>query len=162
MINFDRIVENIFVGTCPYTAIDAKRLKSAGVTAVLNMQTDQDFKANKIDWLSLEQAYLQLDIIAYRFPIVDFDDEDLSKNLLPATKILENLMINNHCAYVHCNAGMQRSPSVVIGYLAWRKKFGLEAALELVTTARKCDPPVWVLESIETLNTGFSDSIPTA
>ena len=151
MIYFDRIVENIFVGTCPASTIDVSRIKQAGVTAVLNLQTDTDFAAARIDWPVLEEAYHRLGIAAYRFPIADFDDDDMASRLADAASMLKSILENQHRVYVHCTAGRQRSPSVVIGYLAWHQDYDLAGALQLVMAERNCDPPVHVIEAVDTL-----------
>ena len=49
MINFDPIDGGIFVGTCPTSLIDIQRLKQAGFTSVLNLQTDVDFQKLRIN-----------------------------------------------------------------------------------------------------------------
>jgi protein-tyrosine phosphatase len=151
MIIFDRIIDRIFVGTCPTNLIDVQRLKQAGITAVLNLQSDIDFEKIRIDWPAMEQHYQNAEIVVYRVKIVDFDDDNLTENLPGATQILANMIDNDHSVYVHCTAGMQRSPSVVIGYLAWSRRFGLNEAVKLVMTARNCDPPLSVLENVDAL-----------
>ncbi len=151
MIIFDRILDKIFIGTCPTNLLDIRRLKQAGVTAVLNLQSDLDFEIINIDWPALEQHYQQSGIVVYRINIIDFDDDSLAENLPGATQTLDTILGNDHCVYVHCTAGMQRSPSVVIGYLAWNRGFGLKDAVKLVLAKRNCDPPLAVLQSVDTL-----------
>jgi hypothetical protein len=44
-MNLSRIEPNLFVGSCPHDADDVKLLRSKhGVTAVLNVQTDEDME----------------------------------------------------------------------------------------------------------------------
>jgi protein-tyrosine phosphatase len=156
MITFDKIIDDIFVGTCPASKIDVQRLKQSGFTAVLNLQSDDDFNKLDINWANLEQLYHDCDIAAYRIPIVDFDDDDLVSKLPTATHTLKNLVDAGHRIYVHCTAGKQRSPSTVIGYLAWHRNYGLERALELVLATRNCAPPLNVLNKVDALNNRFS------
>ena len=151
MINFDKIIDDIFVGTCPISIIDVQRLKQAGMSAILNLQTDRDFSVTGINWPMLEQYYHQNQISSYRYPIIDFDDIDMT-NLLPgAVDLLQEMVAKHSRIYVHCTAGKQRSPSAVIGYLAWCKGHGLQSALDIVMAARNCGPPVHVLENIDML-----------
>ncbi|MGH9496760.1 MAG: dual specificity protein phosphatase family protein, partial [Candidatus Sulfotelmatobacter sp.] len=42
--------------------------------------------------------------------------------------------------YVHCTAGISRSPTVVAAYLHWRLKWPLERALAALKEARECTP----------------------
>ena len=136
MINFNRIEENIFVGTCPGNLIDVQRLKQAGITAVMNLQTKSDYVDLGIDWPRLESHYHQSNIAIYALPIIDHDDDDLTAKLPTAAATLADIVARGHRVYVHCTAGMQRSPSVVIGYLAWHRKLSLEDLREFSIEAR--------------------------
>ena len=154
MINFDKIIENIFVGTCPASPVDITRLQQAGITAVLNLQTDMDFGRLGIDWLQLETAYETADIAPYRVPIVDFDRDDLVELLPAAAQTLNNMLDNDHRVYVHCTAGIERSPAVVIAYMAWHKRWGMERSIELVKAARNCSPYEDALQQADILRQG--------
>ena len=149
MINFDLIQDEIFVGTCPTSLIDIQRLKQAGFSAVLNLQTDHDFSKLGIRWNQMEEGYMTMGIGVSRVPIVDFDDADLTTNLPTATATLASIADNGSRIYVHCTAGQQRAPSTVIGYLAWHRNLGLGKALDIVTNARNCAPPLHVLEAVD-------------
>ncbi len=45
-----------------------------------------------------------------------------------------------HTVYVHCSAGMNRSPSTVVAYLHWTQGMTLDEALDVVMQRRFCDP----------------------
>ena len=152
MITFDRIVDEIFVGTCPGSALDADRLGKGGITAVLNLQTDADMATRQIIWPELEQTYLALGISAYRFPIVDFDDDDMSRRLRGAADTLSRILDTHKRVYVHCTAGQQRAPSTVIGYLAWHRGYDLEEAISTVMESRHCAPPLDVIRAVGSEN----------
>ena len=149
MIAFDRIVDGIFVGTCPENRLDAERLSQNRITAVFNLQSDADLVARQIHWADLEQAYLELGISPYRAPIIDFDDADMAALLPNAVRTLAGVIRNHSRVYVHCTAGQQRSPSAVIGYLAWHCGHDLEEAITLVMSARKCAPPLHVIRALD-------------
>jgi hypothetical protein len=151
VINFDLITDGIFVGTCPASTVDVQRLKQAGITAILNMQTDRDFNVNGINWPMLEKNYHQSGISSYRYPIIDFDDDDMLSLIGGAAKLLDEITKNHPRIYVHCTAGQQRSPSAVITWLAWQKNHALENAINIVMKARKCDPPLHVLRKADDL-----------
>jgi len=151
MINFDRITDDIFVGSCPTNTIDVERLKNAGISAVLNLQTHGDFITHKIHWPTLAQSYRQHDISVRRVPIIDFDQEDLAKRLPQATHSLKRLIDNNHIVYVHCTAGVERSPATVVGYLARHKRLGLNRALSIVKSAHRCNPCDDALQKADTI-----------
>ena len=151
MINFDLITDGIFVGTCPTSTVDVQRLKQAGITALLNMQTDRDFKINGVNWLYLEKNYHETGIASYRYPIIDFNDEEMLSLISGAAKLLNKIIQSHSQIYVHCTAGQQRAPSAVIAWLAWQKGHSLEDAIEIVMNARKCNPPLHVLRKADSL-----------
>ncbi len=155
MINFHQITDKIFIGTYPTDRIDIQHLQQAGLTAVLNLQSDTDLERPGMDWPGLKQHYRNAGLCVCRLPITDFDHEDLIQKLPAAAQTLAGLVDAGHRVYVHCTAGKQRSPGVVIGYLAWHDKFALEEALERVLTAHHCDPPASVLKTADAHVQGF-------
>ena len=112
----------------------------AGISAVLNLQTDSEFHLLGIDWPRLEQAYDAAGIAVWRQPITDFDRDDLVIRLPAAVRSLADMLDSGHRVYVHCTAGMERSPAVVIAYLAWHRGPDLASALAEVKAARRCKP----------------------
>ena len=61
----------LLIGSCPITAGDVGQLKAEGITAVLNLQTDEDLKPREIDWPAMTDAYraTALRSAAFRSPI---------------------------------------------------------------------------------------------
>ena len=58
MINFDVIFNNLLLGSCPRSPVDLNRLSmSAKTTAVLNLQTDDDYAKWGVDWPALADHY---------------------------------------------------------------------------------------------------------
>lgn len=149
MINFDPVAERLFVGTCPRSELDLRRLAGAGVTGVLNLQTDADFRRWGVDWEALQRGALALDIMLYRLPIIDFDPDDLRRRLPLAVETLGRLLGLGHRVYLHCTAGRERSPAVAVGHLAWNEGRGLERALEHVRACRRCNPNEEILRELD-------------
>lgn len=140
-INFNRILPNLYVGTVPKTFDDVERLmREIGVTAVVNLQTDDDFQWYQIDWPKIEAYYIKLRIEAIRKPIRDFELENLRDKLPEATSLVDELARGGHTVYLHCTAGVNRSPTVAIGYLYRYLGYDLETAIRVVKTSRICDP----------------------
>jgi len=63
-------------------------MAKAGVTGVLNVQTEIDFKHRGINWARMLEYYSQAGITAVHFPIHDFNEEDLKTKLKEAADIL--------------------------------------------------------------------------
>lgn len=117
MINFARLEDNIFIGNAPANSVDVARLKNMRITAVLSLQSDEDFRTHKISPDKLNHAYAYNDIQLHRFPILDFDEVDLGNRLAAPVTALNGLLESGHRVYVHCNAGVCRAPATVLGYL---------------------------------------------
>lgn len=136
MINFGRIEADIFLGSAPQSSVDVSRLKQMKITSVLSLQSDDDFLTHRINWTKLQSAYQYNDISVQRFPIIDFDESDLAKNLAAPIKALDSLLAVGHTVYVHCNAGVCRAPATVLGYLCHRRGMSIEQGLEYIRRNR--------------------------
>ena len=136
MINFGRIEGDIFLGSAPQSSVDVARLKQMKVTAVLSLQSDQDFRTHRIDWHKLQKSYDHEGIAVNRFPIVDFDEQDLSKKLTAPVRRLHELLTLSHRVYVQCNAGVCRAPATVLGYLCHYRGMSLEQGLTYIRENR--------------------------
>lgn len=141
MINLSLIKPQLYIGTYPQNPVDLDRLKSGPkITAVLNLQTDDDIRELGIDWPRIEKGYLDRDIFCRRWPITDFSPQDLAQKLEGAATQLHQLIDAGHCVYVHCTAGVGRAPAAVIGYLTWHQGMELDEAYRFVRDQRACDP----------------------
>ncbi len=139
----DVIRSNLLVGSCPRSRGDVDQLKSDfGVTAVLNLQTDADLQYTGIDWQDLASYYEVQGIAVRRVPVVDFDPGSLRDNLPRCVAQLDELLRAGRTVYVHCNAGINRSPSATIAYLHWVERQELGEAVWMVTSLHACDPYV--------------------
>jgi hypothetical protein len=140
-MNVDRILPRILVGSCPISTEHIDELKrSYGVTAVLNLQTEEDFAYWGINWDAMAAYYRDSQVEIRRVPVRDFDPDALRANLHPCVAALDQLLRAGHTVYVHCSAGVNRSPSTVIAYLHWVEQCEWHGAVNQVTSRRKCDP----------------------
>jgi protein-tyrosine phosphatase len=144
-MEINQILDNLHVGSCPETFEDVKTLVGRGITAVVNLQSDRDFHNHRIDWPALEAAYLAHQVDARRVPITDFDDNHLRERLPVAVRIVSELADAKHVVLVHCNVGINRSPSTVICYLHWILGWTLEEAEAHVRKSRYCSPVMEVV-----------------
>jgi hypothetical protein len=141
LINVTQIKPNIYVGSYPQNAADVDRLVTGpNITAVLNLQTNDDLRALGIRWSDFLGAYKERSILCMRYPIVDFSPNGLENRLEGAVDMLDQLLGNDHRVYVHCTAGVCRAPAVVIGHLAWNLGMGPKAAIKFVKHLRPCSP----------------------
>jgi atypical dual specificity phosphatase len=147
-IHFNRILPNLYVGTVPKTFDDVDRLiREAEVSAVINLQTDDDFEWYQVDWPKIQLYYQKKNIEAVRKPVQDFQLEDLRDKLPECAKTVEEFARQGHIIYLHCTAGINRSPTVAIGYLYSCLGYDMETAIRTVKNSRLCDPYLEALYS---------------
>jgi protein-tyrosine phosphatase len=145
-MDVSQIFPNLFVGSFPGSVRDIERLaRNFRVTAVLSLQSDDDLAYLGLDWQRMAAWYGQSGIAVRRVPIWDFDRRDLRKQLPLCVAALDELLRAGHTVYVHCNMGINRSPSAVIAYLCWIQGRDLEQAVDHVMRCRPCDPYVEVI-----------------
>jgi protein-tyrosine phosphatase len=132
----------LLIGSCPLNETDIEQLKAAGISAVLSLQTDEDLVQRDIDWPAMEAAYRRQGMEVCRFPIEDFSPRDMRQKLRPSVRLLAGLVRAGHVVYLHCNAGINRSPTVAVAYLHWVEAWDLDAAQSHVVNCRPCDPYV--------------------
>lgn len=141
MVDYDAILDELIVGTYPQDGDDVDELrKQCGITAVLNLQTDNDMQAWGLDWAGVSLHYEQCDMELARVPIRDFDPIDLRKKLAGGVGALDRLISGGHRVYVHCTAGIGRAPAVAIAWLAWCRNWRLDEAVGFVKQRRLCSP----------------------
>jgi protein-tyrosine phosphatase len=140
-MNFDRVLDHVYVGSYPESVADVDRLKQElGITAVLSLQTDEDADRFGVDWPWFQTHYHQAAIELRRVPVRDFDPHDLQEKLPACVEVLRGLLQAGHTVYVHCTAGAGRSPNVVIAYLHWVQRWDLDEAVDHVCHRRACSP----------------------
>ncbi len=91
-MDYAQILPRLFIGSHPRTVddIDGLRLK-AGITAVLNLQTDEDMRAINLTWEPIEAHYTASGIELLRVPVRDLDPVDLREKLPQCVRVLDQL-----------------------------------------------------------------------
>ena len=142
-MDFDRILPNLFIGSCPEYTEDITRLKrDFGVTAILSVQTNDDFDNCGICWERMLACYQRLGVEVRRVPVRDDDFDNVRRMLPECVGVLDELLRGDHTGYVHCNAGLNRSPTIVIAYLCWIGGSTVEQAIDYIVQRHPCDPYV--------------------
>ena len=92
-------------------------MKTKGITAILSIQTDEDFLSHQLnpDYFSLlcEENGLEF----YSCAIEDKNKVDFLEKWTEGVSLLRKLLKKGHVVYVHCSAGVYRSPQIVVLYL---------------------------------------------
>lgn len=135
-----KILDRLYVGSCPRRNEDVEKLCKLGIQAVLNLQTDEDNLYRDIDWPSLEASYRSHGVEVRRVPVRDFDSEDLAAKLSECVGTLRQLLESGQTVYLHCTAGAGRSPTVAMAYLHWYCELSFDDAYRYVRSLRACSP----------------------
>lgn len=76
---FDKIGETgIYIGPYPQVREDVLKLRDAGITGILNVQTEIDLAHRGVNWPKMIELYTELGITPVHFPIHDFNEIDLT------------------------------------------------------------------------------------
>ena len=95
----------------------------------------------RVDFSALQRRCTERGVLMARHPFPDFSAEGLRSGLPAAVSALDGLLESGHRVYLHCTAGMGRSPGVAIAYMYWfRGHASLEEAYEVLTRVRPCGP----------------------
>ena len=120
--------KKIYIGPYPQSLDDFQKISESGINSILNVQSDKDLIFRQINHqLQLKQAK-SLGIKINRYPIEDFNQEDLAEKLKGAGDLLNKLLKEGNTVYVHCTAGMSRAAATVIIYLVLYENYSVEEA----------------------------------
>jgi protein-tyrosine phosphatase len=139
-MDYAQILPGLFVGSHPQTIDDIDSLqRDLAITAVLNLQTDEDMAAVNLNWQHLQAHYETSAVNLFRVPMKE-EQVELREKLFQCVDTLERLLAADHTVYLHCTAGIGRSPTVTIGYLHCCLGWELDAAIRHVKQVRRCSP----------------------
>jgi hypothetical protein len=143
-LNWDAITPAIFIGSCPMAAADIDRIRAGtGASAMLSLQHDACLAEFGIDFDAHARRCHELGIVLRRYPIRDFDPQDMRLRLPGAVAALTGLLADGHRVYVHCTAGIGRSALAVLGYLTFVEGRSPDQAMGLIRGRRGCVWPNW-------------------
>jgi protein-tyrosine phosphatase len=141
------ILPCLLVGEYP-TPDDAEWLRVVqGITCVFSLQDDADLASKGLQLREMEDAYRVAGLDFHRMPVADADTDLLAARLDPIVEQLAALMDAGQCVYLHCNAGMNRAPTIAIAYLHVHRAMPLAEARTFVKQRRHCVPYMQVLEA---------------
>jgi protein-tyrosine phosphatase len=140
------ITDYLMVGEYPREQ-DLEWLRSEHrVTAIHNLQDDEDLRINALDIATLREVSARHAIKLVRTPIQDGSADDMADRLHAALIDLALLIGAKERVYLHCNAGLNRAPTLAIAYLRAHGGMSLNEALAHVKRRRSCGPFMTVLE----------------
>lgn len=121
-----KIVDHIYLGSQDCCELDI--LKAHNITSVLSVGIEPPCRFSHIN---------------YKFvSCLDLPETDITDVLVrDCVPFIENCVKCNSNVLVHCNAGVSRSATIVIGYLILVKNYTYDDAYSLVKIARCCIRP---------------------
>ncbi len=141
------ITDSLLVGEYPRIS-DIEWLKQEfRISAIHNLQDDEDLRINGIDVIRLREACRLHQIKLVRTPIRDGSSDDMAARLGDALQHLEDLLGVGARVYLHCNAGLNRAPTLAIAWLRANAGMSLDEAMVHVKKRRACGPFMTVLEA---------------
>lgn len=143
---FHEVADGLWVGPCPSSPERIRGIRERGIHGLVSVQTDGDLAEMGLSWTLMWRFLVAQGFASQRQAIVDFDDRALLEGLDRAVAAVHDLRQGSRSVYLHCTAGVNRSPTVAIAYLIAHHGHELDAAWEQVTTRRPCAPNRTVLE----------------
>ena len=145
--NCSQVATDLWVGAYPEEHDFAWLAATHGVRAIVNLQDDFDLAAKRLTHRALEAAAAAHGIAFARFPVADGDTASLIIRLPELVAALAESIHLHGPTYLHCNAGINRAPTVAIAYLHVHHALALADAVRAVKARRSCLPYVSALES---------------
>ena len=123
---------------------DLRRIHAeSGISGVLSLQHDDCLAFWGIDYAMMYRTGTALGLMMERCPIRDFDITDIRRRLPEAISVLAKMLAHGIRIYVHCTAGMGRSPAVVLGYLTLVEGYSSDDAIRRILQGRPGAVPSW-------------------
>ena len=127
--HIDKFSNYLYIGNI-YTALNEDILREHNIEVVVNCTTDIPF--------------LETDLIkdGYRCPLEDDKSKEQNDNMLESfdsiLDIIKKHIESRQNVFVHCRAGVQRSATIVVGYLMKYNQMSLEQAMTYLKYIRDC------------------------
>lgn len=136
----DPIEDGLWLGRAPHAPEHFAVLRDLGVQDVLTLQTEDEARSvGVLPQLAFRIAVAH-GIALHRVEIPDMSPALLRARTPLAAGILADLRTRDRRVYVHCAAGLNRSPTIVAAYLVLARGLTPEDACALVEDRHACVP----------------------
>jgi hypothetical protein len=149
LLDASLVAPGLLLGPMPATPRFVRSLHhNLEVTGIVSLQTNVDLLTLGFDWKQMAKMLREGGISAVeRVPVPDFDERSLALALDAAVAAIHRLRDEQGLTvYVHCTAGVNRSPTAVIAYLEQHGGFSLDEAWDEVHRKRRVLPHRSALE----------------
>jgi predicted protein tyrosine phosphatase len=130
-----RVVDRIWAGRNPLTALDVEELASDGITHILDLREPQEWTPPKYGAEALIAAG-ECGIVRKSVPIRD-TSAPTPENFDDVHAFLTAVLADQKAqVYIHCRAGIERTGAILIAYLARSRDIAFEDAYRLAREGR--------------------------
>ena len=140
------VLPNLYLGPEPRLDEDFAALQALNISAILSVQDSEDRPDGGIE--AERMAAAERKISFTNVPVRDFDRLQLVRRLPDCVAALIDLIDSGRTVYVHCSAGINRSPTVVVAYLCQHLGWTLDRSVTHVTTRRVCVPDAGAIQRV--------------
>lgn len=141
------ILPELLVGEYPNPHDLAWLAAEHGVTALLSLQDDADLASKRLRLRDVEAACGAAGIAFERVPVPDGDPDFLAARLPDVVARLHARLAGGARVYLHCNAGLNRAPTVAIAYVHVHRGLPLDEATAFVKARRVAVPYLRALDA---------------
>lgn len=142
-ISVRKVLNQLFVGSCPRQRSHIDYLKSLGITTVFNFQTEEDCKRNCVAGIGMEEDPLAVSKLYEAkgmqyiwMPTFDMSTDGRAQMLPQASFLFAQVLRRGHTVYSHCNAGVGRSVAAACGYLTFALQLSLRQMQHIMAGSR--------------------------
>lgn len=133
----------IVVGSYPKSAADMQRLRENNITAIFSIQSERDFKSHGLTPHYVTLLCQQYGLKYRRYSILDMNNDDFVSKAEGGVRVMRELLREGERVYVHCSAGIYRSPQMIALYLTLFERYSLEQAVAAVKENHPYAKPNW-------------------
>ncbi len=145
--DLDEVWPNLLIGEFLRPEDIAWLCREHRVSTVFSLQDADDLAATGLDIEVLQRAYAAAGLRFERVPVPDYEPSRMLAVLDRLLAELAGSLGGGERVYLHCNAGMNRAPTVAIAYLHAHHGYSLRAACDLVRARRTCAPYLQLLQT---------------
>lgn len=139
------LINELAIGNVPENSINLNFLEKKGIKSILTLCSEEDF-------VTPDKDILNIKLIRYVLPDHRSSKEISDTQILDCLQILNNNMINGP-VFVHCKAGMERSPLICMAWLMYKKNLSLTQSLAYLMQVHQSTNPISEhLKILENLN----------
>ena len=124
-VNIDKINDKIYLGDI-VGANEIEYLKQEGITHIISLAGD--FCSPKYEDGLFIRKIINID---------DFGTENIYQYFKECIEFIEN----SDKVFIHCSCGVDRSPTIIIGYLMWKTHSSYDDVFNYIKEKRNCIEP---------------------